>query len=260
MQAPGRLKILGTGFDPVTLAEAVARVEAMIGGPRREAGPGLVVTANPEIVQAARRDPQLQTILEQADLVLPDGIGVVWAGRVLGLRFPERVSGADLVEDLLERGAGPGWRFFFLGGRPAAGGNPSVAEAAASNAERRYPGVRAAGFMHGYFPPSEDAGVVQAINESGADVLLVGMGAPRQERWMWRHRGRLSVSACIGVGGTLDVLSGAVKRAPPAFRRVGLEWFYRLITQPSRFRRMLSLPVFAAGVLRERFWRDARER
>ncbi|MGE5542079.1 MAG: WecB/TagA/CpsF family glycosyltransferase, partial [Bacillota bacterium] len=206
MQGPGRFTILGTGFDPVTLAEAVARIEAMTGEPRREAGPGIVVTANPEIVQAARRDPQLQSILHQADLVLPDDIGVVCAGRVLGLRFPERVSGADLVEALLERGAGRGWRFFFLGGRPAMGGNPSVAEAAAANVERRYPGVKSAGFMHGYFSPSEDEEVVRSINESGADILLVGMGAPRQEKWMWRRRSHLSVAACIGVGGTLDVL------------------------------------------------------
>ncbi len=264
MREPGRSRVLGIGFDPISLEEAVARVGAMVEARRRGEPPGLVVTANPEMVQAALADAGLRSILEKADLVLPDGVGVVWAGRVLGTPFPGRVPGADLVEALLERGSQRGWRFYFLGGRPSIssgkGSSVSVAQAAASRAVERYPGLKIAGFMHGYFSPAEEDSVVRAVNESGADILLVGMGAPRQEKWIWRNRDRIWAAACIGVGGTLDVLAGAVRRAPPVFRRAGLEWFYRLVTQPSRFGRMLCLPVFAVNVLMERFGRDARGR
>jgi len=255
-----RVRVLGIGFDAISLADAAGRIGWKIGDRPGDGGPLLVVTANPEMVELARADEGLRSILERVDLVLPDGIGVVWAGRVLGTPFPERVPGADLVEALLRTGAQRGWRFFFLGGRPGDAANPPVAGAAAAKVEERYPGVRVTGYAHGYLPQSEEDGVVEQINESGADILLVGMGVPMQEKWMWRHRDSLRVSACIGVGGMLDVLSGAVKRAPVAFRRAGLEWMYRLVTQPSRFARMLRLPVFAANVLKERFWRDARER
>jgi N-acetylglucosaminyldiphosphoundecaprenol N-acetyl-beta-D-mannosaminyltransferase len=256
------VSILGVEFDPVTLDEAVQRISAAVED-RREGrargvprGPGakIVVTANPEFVQAASRDAELRLIAEQADLVLPDGIGIVWAGMVQGTPFPERVAGADLIEALLRHGAGRGWRFFLLGGKPVVSG------AAPPRIMARFPGVVIAGATHGYFAPEEEPGVIEMVNGAGADVLLVGLGSPRQERWMWRNRDSLSAAVCIGVGGTIDVLAGAVRRAPEAWRRLGLEWLYRLCAQPSRIRRAWRLPAFALRVLMARLRRDAGER
>lgn len=272
--------MLGVGFDAVTLEQAVARIasfvdesrrrrdvaarrsdaaasgsEAAAGGsgeaPEAELAARMVVTANPEIVHASRSDGELVEALSSADMVLADGVGVVWAAGMLGRPLPGRVAGADLAEALLAEGARRGWRFFLLGGKPG------VAVAAQASVERRFPGVVVAGTAHGYFRPADEEGVIYAVNDAGADIVLVGLGAPRQEKWIWRNRGRISAGVCIGVGGTLDVFAGAVKRAPPVFRKAGLEWFYRLVTQPWRYKRMMRLPAFAVEVLVTKFWRGA---
>ncbi len=256
--ARARVTVVDVGFDPVTLDGALQAVCAFVEQWRTAsraasaaARPRVIITANPELVQVSHLDGELREALAGADLVLADGVGIVWAARVLGRPLPGRVAGADLVEALFEEGSRRGWRFFLLGGKPG------VAEAAAANAVWRAPGIVVAGAAHGYFGPGEEEDVVRLVNETHADVLFVGLGAPRQEKWIWKNRERLSAGVCMGVGGTLDVLAGVVRRAPPVFRRFGLEWLYRLATQPWRYKRMMRLPVFAAEVLISRFWRGA---
>ncbi len=244
-----RVEILGIDFDKVTLGEALARIQAFIESGR----PHQVVTANPEMVYACRRNSELRRVLQGADLVLADGIGIVWASSLLKTRLPERVTGIDLVQGLLSLAAARGYRPFFLGGRPG------VAAAAAERAKRRYEGLEVAGTHHGYFGDEDE--VLDRIEAAAPDILFVGMGSPRQETFIARHLGRgLKVPVCIGVGGSLDVLAGAVRRAPEWVRLLNLEWLFRLIQEPARARRMTVLPLFAALVIYRAIIRSVRRR
>jgi N-acetylglucosaminyldiphosphoundecaprenol N-acetyl-beta-D-mannosaminyltransferase len=182
-------------------------------------------------------------MINRAGLVTADGIGIVWASRVSGHPVPERVTGIDLMMRLLEYAAVKGWRVFFLGSAPG------VAEAAAGKAAGLFPGLRVAGAYHGYFS-DEDSGVVAGkIMGSSPHLLFVAMGSPRQEIWIEQNLHLLGGVAAIGVGGSLDVLSGNVPRAPEWFRRRNLEWLGRLLNDPGRWRRMLVLPKFILSVL-----------
>lgn len=237
-----RIKILDLPIDCVSLPEAVKRIADWVSAGRS----GYVVTANPELAVRARREPSLRAIVAGADLVTADGVGMLWAARLKGRSLPERVSGIDLAEELLMRGVQEGWRFFFLGGEPG------VAEAAAEAARRR--GVQIVGWRHGFFPPAEEAAIVAEMSSRRPQVVLVGLGSPRQEGWCARYASEVG-AVLIGVGGTLDVLAGRKRRAPLWMRRCGLEWLYRLVREPRRWRRILALPVFAWWVLRER-WKE----
>ncbi|MBO8142323.1 MAG: WecB/TagA/CpsF family glycosyltransferase [Firmicutes bacterium] len=221
------------------MAEAVGRCEGLI--LRRR--PATVVTVNPELIMHAARNPGVARAVREADLVVPDGIGVVWASRVFGRPVPERVPGVELAGALLGLAAARGFRVFLLGAEPG------VAEEAARRAKRRHPRLVVAGVHHGYFGPEQEPAVLDLIRRARPDIVLVGMGAPRQELWIARHRHRWSVPLAVGVGGTLDVLSGRVARAPRWMQRAGLEWLYRLLRQPARIRRAAALPRFALKVL-----------
>lgn len=253
------MRILGAPIDAVTMDQAEAVVLALAGrpgaasaGPGSEAGsPGatrIVVTANPEILAAARVDAELAAVLEDAALVVADGIGVVAAARILGRPVPERVPGVELLERLLAACARLGLRPFFLGARPG------VVDAAVDRAKQRFPGLEPAGWHHGYFA-LDDPAPVRAVAASGADLLFSGMGADRDLRWLARNRERLRVPVAMGVGGSFDVLAGRVRRAPAWVRRVHLEWLYRLLMEPRRWRRQLALPHFAMLVMAERLRR-----
>ncbi len=233
-----RVYLFGVPFDRVRLQEAAERVASLVAS----GGCHLVVTANPELVVAAQSDPHLAQVLRSASLVVADGIGVVWASRRMGTPLPERVPGIELMEAVCGRAAGEGWPLFFLGGLPG------VADQAARVARRRWPGLRVAGTHHGYF--REDGPVVEQVARSGAHVLFCGLGSPRQELWLSRHLDRLGVRVAMGVGGSLDVLAGRTPRAPAWLRRLHLEWLYRLVREPRRWRRQLALPRFAWMVLR----------
>lgn len=230
--------VLGVPFDPVDLEGAVAACIRMVADGR----PHLAVTANPEAVVRAQDDPEFAEILRRADLVVADGIGVVWASRRLGQPLPMRVPGIELMEALCAHAARAGLRVFLLGGAEG------VAEQAARTLLRNHPGLRIAGTHHGYFP--DDGPVVERIAESRADLLFVGMGMPRQEKWLSRHLPELGVRLAMGVGGSLDVLAGRVRRAPGFVQRVHLEWLYRLLQEPRRWRRQLALVRFVWLVLR----------
>lgn len=233
-----KAEVLGVRYDGVTMAEAVDRALALI-----EAGRGAYVcTPNPEIVWECGRNAALRAAVAGADLTLPDGIGIVWASRVLGCSVPERVTGYDFLLALLARFRG---KLFLLGGRPG------VAEDAAAAIERRFPAVTVCGRLSGYF--DDDGAVLAAIREAAPQLLLVCMGSPRQEIWMAANRDELrGVGLMAGLGGCLDVLSGRVRRAPDRWIRLHLEWLYRLLQEPGRFRRQLRLPAFVLAVLAER--------
>lgn len=227
-----RTDILGVAFDNVTMAEAVDRAMALL---ERE-GPHLVVTPNAEIVQQARSDPEFAALIAQADLVLPDGVGVVYASKILGRPLKGRVPGVDFAGALMDRMAKLNKRLFLLGAKPG------VAEEAARRLAAQHPGLTVCGVHDGYF--QEDAPVAQAIREAGADVVFVCLGAPKQEKWAAAHGGETGARLLVGLGGSLDVFAGQVDRAPESWQRLGLEWLYRAIRQPSRFKRIAKLPGF----------------
>lgn len=234
--------VLGYRVAAIELEAAAARVLAMARSVR--ASTALVVTLNPEIVVRAERDPELAAALRQAELTVADGVGLVWAARRLGTPVPGRVPGIDLAERVLRLG-GQGVGAFFLGGRPG------VAEAAARAAEERF-GARIVGSHHGYFEPADEGRVVDAIRDSGAELLLCALGE-RQELFVRAHGERLGVAAAIGVGGTLDVWAGAAQRTPAWTRRARIEWLWRVGLDPKRWHRIPRLIRFVALVLR-RAW------
>ncbi len=234
-----RVVVLGVPFDRVDQRAAMRRIAELASSE----GFHLVVTGNPELVVAAQRSPELLEVVWSASLVVADGVGVVWASRRLGDPLPERVAGVELMQALCGWAASEGRPVFLLGGRPG------VPEAAAKNLVLRFPGLRVAGTHHGYFS-GRDNEVVEQVARSGAHLLFCGLGSPFQELWLWRNRHRLGVRVAMGVGGSLDVLAGRIPRAPKWIRGAQLEWLYRLVREPRRWRRQLALPRFAWAVLR----------
>ena len=235
-----RIGVKGVGFDPVTLEEAASRGRELMA----EEGGHYVVTPNPEIVWLARKMPELKAALNGADLVIPDGIGVIYAAKILGTPLKERVPGIELTEAMLAYAATAELPVFLLGAKPG------VAERAGERLRKKYPGLQVAGCGDGYF--KEDGPVLQRLRESGARLILVCLGFPRQELWMAAHHSEVGQALMLGVGGSMDVFAGDVKRAPEAWCKVGLEWLYRLLSQPSRIKRMIKLPIFLVSVVWER--------
>jgi N-acetylglucosaminyldiphosphoundecaprenol N-acetyl-beta-D-mannosaminyltransferase len=242
-----RVDILGVGFDPVDLDGAAGRVADLV----ERGTPSLVVTANTEIVMTARRASDLAALLAGAALVVPDGVGVVWASRYLGRPLPARVPGIELAERLLREAVRRRWPVYLLGGRPG------VAEEAGARLTAAYPGLAIAGCAHGYFGSAEEAAVVRAVRAAGPVLLLAGLGTPRQERWLARQLPALGVPVAMGIGGSLDVWAGRAQRAPRLMQTFGLEWLYRLSREPRRLRRQLTIPHFMALIMLKRA-RDAR--
>jgi N-acetylglucosaminyldiphosphoundecaprenol N-acetyl-beta-D-mannosaminyltransferase len=233
-----QISILGINVDSVTMQEALDRLEGFV----NVRTPRLVATANAEMVMIAQEDAMLHSILNAADLVLADGAGVVWAAGRLGAGVPERVAGFDLTQELLRRAAIAKYRVYWLGSAPG------VAESAAQKAADLYPGIHTVGIHDGYFA-QDDIGIIDGIRLAKPDILLCALGVPKQEKWLAQNLQALQVPVSIGVGGTFDVMAGKVNRAPLWMQKASLEWFYRLICQPSRFFRMLALPKFVLRVL-----------
>ena len=235
-----RIDVLGVGFDNVTLEGAVAAAGEMLA----EGGFHYAVTPNAEFVQRAEKDEAFRAALNKADLVLPDGIGVVHAAKILGRPLQGRVPGCDFAAALAGQLAKTGGRLFLLGAKPG------VAEQAARNLQASHPGLIVCGTHDGYF--TDDGAVVEQIRAAGADVVFVCLGAPKQEYWMIQNGPDTGASFLIGLGGSLDVFAGTVKRAPAAWQKLGLEWLYRLLMQPSRAGRMAKLPLFLVSAARAR--------
>lgn len=234
-----KASVLGCRVDIVNMKEALEVIKELIN--RRE--PGQIITLNAEIIQRAQKEPALKDVFDKARLVTPDGIGVVWALRRQGYPVKQRVTGIGLTERIIDLATEHGWRLFFLGGKPG------VADQAAKRLRESRPNLQVVGTHHGYFADGEEEQIIESIRGTAPDILLVGLGAPKQEYWIARHLERVNVPVCIGVGGSLDVLSGKVQRAPDCWQRLGLEWLYRLVQEPKRIKRQMALPVFALRVL-----------
>lgn len=231
-----KVTLLDVNIDRLTMEQAVEKGMRLIS----EGGFHSVFTPNPEIIWRATNDTELKTILNEADMLLADGIGVVIGSRLIGDPLPERVAGFDFACNLMKQ---KGLKFFFFGAKPG------IAEEAAARVKAENPEVQIAGTHNGYFTDDETDGIIEEINQSGADVLLVCLGVPKQEQWIYKNKDRLKPSLCLGVGGTLDVLAGSVKRAPAIFQKLGLEWLYRTVKQPSRLGRIAVLPLFLLKVI-----------
>ncbi len=249
--APARLMILGVRADQIDMAGALAHIEALLDQHRNQSGPAHhIITVNPEFVWAARTHLAFRETINQAALVLPDGMGIIWASHILGQPFPERVTGADLLPRLSERCARRGYRLFLLGAAPG------VAEEAARVLQQRCPGLQIAGTYAGSPAPAEAEHILALIREAQPDVLTVAYGAPQQELWIRQHAqalGEAGVGVAIGVGGAYDFLAGRVARAPGWTQRAGLEWLFRLLRQPRRAWRMRVLLPMGALVWAQRF-------
>lgn len=240
MQIKKPVKILSVPVHPLTMNESVAVLEEKL----QKKEQAFVVTANAEIIMMCQQDKEYNNIVsEQADLVLPDGAGAVWAGRYLGNEVPERVAGFDLYNQLLKLSADKGYKAYFFGGAPG------VAEAAKNKAEELYPGVQIVGCRNGYFTEAEEEYIIKEINDAAPDMLFVALGAPKQEKWLVKYRNQLKPRVLMGIGGSFDVLAGKMERAPKWMQEASLEWAFRLYKQPSRFMRMLALPKFVLKVI-----------
>ena len=231
-----KINVLGVGFDNVTMAEALARGRELLDG----AGCHYVVTPNPEIVEACLADPAAMAAVNGADLVLPDGIGVIYGAKMLKTPLKERVPGIEFGTAMIEYCSQKKKSVYFLGGKPG------VAEQATKNLKERFDGLIVAGAHDGYF--SDDAAAAALIRESGADMALVCLGAPKQERFMASYAAVTGAKLLLGLGGALDVFAGVAQRAPEFYVNHNLEWFYRLLKNPSRIGRMMKLPLFLIHV------------
>lgn len=234
------LSILGFPVDRVSMSDALAHIEAFI-----ESGtPHFVATADSSMLVDAQDSPEFGALLRTADLVTPDSAGILWAARRLGHPIERKVSGVELVDEICRLSAQKGYRLFFLGAEPG------VAEMAAERMRLRHPGCNIVGARHGYFPASDDEVVAHDIAKSKPNVLFVAMGIPRQEQFIQKTRSIIGAEVAMGVGGSLDVYAGKVKRAPLAFQKLRIEWLWRLMQNPSKWRKTMKLPRFVMMVLR----------
>jgi N-acetylglucosaminyldiphosphoundecaprenol N-acetyl-beta-D-mannosaminyltransferase len=231
------LTLHGMRIDRVTMEGTLECVASFIASGR----PHHIVTADASMVMTYREDKEFAAIVDQAALITSDGAGVLWACKRLNLPVPPKVSGVDLSATLVEFSGKKGWRVFFFGGAPG------VAEAAAQKMRERFPDANICGFRDGYYKPDEENTVAEQIAATKPDILLVAMGIPRQEKFILRQKERVGAKVYIGVGGTLDVFSGTVKRAPVWMQKSGLEWFYRIASNPNaaRLKKLAALPRFA---------------
>ncbi len=236
---PSALDILDVPVHDVTYDETLTLIGQFIA----DGSPHQICTVNPEFVMAARDGAEFMNILRDADLCVPDGVGLLWASRLKGHPLRQRVSGSDLVPMIAAEAASRRWRVFFLG---AAEG---VAERAASILRARHPELIVAGVWVGSPQPQDDEVTIAKIRAASPQILFVAYGAPAQDKWIARSRERLHVPVMMGVGGSFDFIAGAAVRAPRWMQRIGLEWLHRLIRQPWRWRRMLALPRFVIAVL-----------
>jgi N-acetylglucosaminyldiphosphoundecaprenol N-acetyl-beta-D-mannosaminyltransferase len=240
-----RIEIFGVPLDCVTMGEALDCAESMIRDRHRCA----ILAVNPEKVMRAIQDDKLLEQLRGASLLIPDGIGVVFAARLLGLGRAERVPGSELMPKLCERAALKGYTIFLFGA------SREVNRRVVTKLQADYPGLRIVGAQHGYVKEMDMPSVISSINDACPDLLFVALGSPAQELWIARYLPQLKVKVCQGVGGTFDVIAGRVRRAPKIFRGLHLEWFYRLGSDPRRLRRQTALPLFVYRVLKDKLMR-----
>jgi len=234
------VRILNQPVHNVNMDAALSAIDSFI----KARGPHHVVTADASMLVMAQDDAALRGIIGKADLVTPDSVGILWAAKRQGTPLQERVSGVDIVENLCARSAEYGYRIFFFGAAPG------IADKAAERMRARYPGTQIVGTRDGFFSDSESDAIADSIRHSNADVVCVAMGIPKQEKWIEANRDRLNASILIGVGGTLDVLSGNTRRAPRWMQKLALEWLWRVVNNPKKISKVMLLPRFVTLVRR----------
>ena len=236
-----RIEILGVPFDNITKSEAVEHAFKL----QTEHKAYYVVTPNPEIVMLAKDNADMLSAVKDAELVIADGIGVIYGAKILGTPLKDRIPGIDFTGALMAKMNEEGRSLFLFGAKPG------VAEKAAENLAAKFPGIKIVGTNDGYF--KDDEPIIEKINAAKPDLMLVCLGAPKQELWMQKNAPRLDVGIMVGAGGSLDVFAGVVERAPEVWQRLGLEWLHRLLKEPRRIGRMMKLPKFIFAVIFSRF-------
>lgn len=242
-----KIHVLGVPVDKVNMSEALGRAVNLLENKDKS----VIYTPNSEIVMMAKDDKNLLDAIKEADLIIPDGIGLVLASKVIKKPLTERVTGIDLMENLLRYCNDNKKSIYIIGGKPG------TADKAGKNIGEKYPNINVLGTYHGYFKGQhigqegheEEIAVIKKINELKPDVLFVAFGAPKQELWIKRYKGEINTKLFMGVGGSVDVYAGEVDRAPQFYQNFGLEWLYRLIKEPWRYKRMMALPKFVIEVL-----------
>lgn len=237
-----RINLLGALIDNLNMKETVSKIISYV---KQDSKVCHVVTLNPEYLYRAQGVPGLMELVHEADLVTPDGTGIVWALKVAGTPVQERVTGIDLMLNLMPVAEKEGWRLFLLGSAPG------VAGEAAENLRKQYPALNIVGTHHGYFKEDEEEAVIRIIQEAKPHLLFVALGMPRQEQWIYKYKDQLQIPVSMGVGGSLDVIAGRVERVSPWLQKMHLEWLGRLIKEPHRWRRQLVLPKFAWLVIKK---------
>jgi len=236
------VRILGVNVDRVTMDQTLASLEAFVAS----GYPHLVVTADATGIVIAHSDPEFFGLINSADLVTPDGSGIIWAAKKKGVMLPERVSGVDILDRVCALSADKGYRLYFLGAAPG------IAELAAEKLRLKHVGCNIVGTRHGFFPAESDEVVAREIAATHPDILFVGLGMPRQEKFISATKHIVDARVSIGVGGSFDVFSGKTKRAPAIIQRLRMEWFWRLILNPSKISKVKKLPRFMLLVLKDR--------
>ncbi|GCE25785.1 WecB/TagA/CpsF family glycosyl transferase [Dictyobacter alpinus] len=245
--APSPVYVLGVRVDRLTQRQVLAALRQILSSARAGSRPPCqqIITVNPEFVMAAQKNTLFRQCINQAALVTADGMGIVWASRLLRQPTPERVTGADTLVELARLAAEDGYRLYLLGAAPG------VAEIAGTRLQELAPGLKIVGTYAGSPAPEEENEILERIRTAQADIVCVAYGAPAQDLWIYRNLQRLPASLAMGVGGAFDFLAGRQRRAPHWMRRTGLEWLYRLYREPWRWRRMLALPLFVFQVIRK---------
>ncbi|WP_280516897.1 WecB/TagA/CpsF family glycosyltransferase [Lederbergia sp. NSJ-179] len=236
-----KVDILGVEFDYVTQQEILNILHQKIERNKK----AFVVTANPEIVMHANKDPQYMNTLHFANHIIADGIGIIIGSKIIRQPLPERVAGFDLMVELLNIANQEGLRVFFLGAKE------QTLEQMIPKIKREYPKLVIAGYHHGFFKGHEHT-IVQMVKEAKADLVFVALGFPKQEEWIQKNIDSFEKGIFMGIGGSFDILAGTAKRAPVFWRKLNIEWLHRLIQQPSRWRRMLALPIFVKKIFQHK--------
>ncbi|ACB85937.1 WecB/TagA/CpsF family glycosyltransferase [Natranaerobius thermophilus] len=238
-----REQVLGQPVDLLTYDKALSLTQSWLSNPVETCETKFIFAQNPEKVLRSMDEPELSSVLEEADLLIPDGSGVVWALNRKGYDLPGRVTGIDLMHRLLAQAEELGAGVYFLGGKE------TVINKAIKKMNKEFPGLQIKGFHHGYFSQQEEDKIVKTINQSDASLLFVAMGSPKQELFLARNRDKLAINLGMGIGGSLDVIAGEVNRAPEIFQKLKLEWFYRIVTDPKRISRGMQIPRFIGKII-----------
>lgn len=234
-----KISILGIKIDRIDTKKTLLKIEKFI----KSKKPHQIVTVNPEFVMQAKKDKEFKNVLNNADLSVPDGMGIIWASKILKKPLPTRIAGTDLVYDLAKLSSKKNYKIYFLGAEEG------IAEKAISNLKKKYKNLKIAGYEAG---SPYDLSTIERIKKTRPDILLVAFGAPKQDKWIYKFKNSLGVPVMMGIGGAFDFIAGKVPRAPETVRRIGFEWLYRLIKQPRRFKRQMSVIKFGFTVLGQR--------